>query len=117
MERIHRLATYGSLAPGRSNAHQLDGLRGRWIEGHVHGTLVDEGWAASVGYPALVLEPTAPKVGLHVFESLDLPLHWTRLDTFEGPQYQRVPVIVHTSGGDIEAFLYAHSDGGDAPSP
>lgn len=111
MQRTHRLATYGSLAPGRSNAHQLDGLHGRWTAGHVHGTLADEGWATNSGYPALIPAPTAPKVDLHVFESADLPLHWARLDTFEGPEYQRVPVTVHTPDGDMEAFLYAHRSG------
>jgi gamma-glutamylcyclotransferase (GGCT)/AIG2-like uncharacterized protein YtfP len=108
MQRIHRLATYGSLAPGRPNAHHLDGLDGRWIEGHVHGTLVEAGWAADLGYPALILAPTGPAIGLHVFESVDLPLHWDRLDSFEGPEYQRLAVTVHTLEGNLEAFLYAH---------
>lgn len=116
MERIHRLATYGSLAPGRSNAHQLAGLQGRWINGHIHGTLVDEGWAAKSGFPALILAPTAPAVDVHVFESADLPQHWARLDIFEGRQYQRVPVAVHTADGDVEAFLYAHRSSGGRPS-
>jgi len=53
----HRLATYGSLAPGRRNHHQLDGLAGRWFRGYVRGTLVDAGWGAGLGYPALVLDP------------------------------------------------------------
>ena len=73
MERVHRLATYGSLAPGRPNAHQLQSLKGRWISGHVHGTLVEAGWGAALGYPALVLAPTDPAIELHVFESIELP--------------------------------------------
>jgi gamma-glutamylcyclotransferase (GGCT)/AIG2-like uncharacterized protein YtfP len=108
MERVHRLATYGSLAPGRPNAHQLQSLKGRWISGHVHGTLVEAGWGAALGYPALVLAPTDPAIELHVFESIELPLHWARLDDFEGPEYERLPVTVHTAEGDLEAFLYAH---------
>jgi gamma-glutamylcyclotransferase (GGCT)/AIG2-like uncharacterized protein YtfP len=108
MERVHRLATYGSLAPGRPNAHQLQSLNGRWISGHVHGTLVEAGWGAALGYPALVLAPTDPAIELHVFESIELPLHWARLDDFEGPEYERLPVTVHTAEGDLEAFLYAH---------
>ena len=52
---LERLATYGSLAPGRPNHHQLDGLEGRWSKGHVDGLLVDAGWGASLGYPALFL--------------------------------------------------------------
>ena len=108
MERVHRLATYGSLAPGRPNAHQLQSLKGRWISGHVHGTLVEAGWGAALGYPALILAPTDPAIELHVFESIELPLHWARLDDFEGPEYERLPVTVHTAEGDLEAFLYAH---------
>ncbi len=108
MELAHRLATYGSLAPGRPNAHQLQSLKGRWISGHVHGTLVEAGWGAALGYPALVLAPTDPAIELHVFESIELPLHWARLDDFEGPEYERLPVTVHTAEGDLEAFLYAH---------
>ena len=55
----YRLATYGSLAPGRPNHHQLDGLEGRWSEGDVYGRLVDAGWGASLGYPALIPTPMA----------------------------------------------------------
>src|SRR6476659_6359700 len=91
MERVHRLATYGSLAPGRPNAHQLQSLKGRWISGHVHGTLVEAGWGAALGYPALVLAPTDPAIELHVFESIELPLHWARLDDFEGPNMNGCP--------------------------
>ena len=44
----HRLATYGTLAPGRVNHHQLDGLEGQWLQGHVRGTLVASGWGADL---------------------------------------------------------------------
>jgi gamma-glutamylcyclotransferase (GGCT)/AIG2-like uncharacterized protein YtfP len=63
------------LAAGRPNHHQLDGLAGRWLEGQVNGTLVDAGWGAALGYPALVLDPTGPAVAARVFESTDLPAH------------------------------------------
>jgi hypothetical protein len=33
-----RLATYGTLAPGRPNYDQIDGLDGRWFEGHAYGS-------------------------------------------------------------------------------
>jgi gamma-glutamylcyclotransferase (GGCT)/AIG2-like uncharacterized protein YtfP len=36
-----RLATYGTLAPGRPNYSRLSDLRGRWLAGHVRGLLVD----------------------------------------------------------------------------
>jgi gamma-glutamylcyclotransferase (GGCT)/AIG2-like uncharacterized protein YtfP len=102
----HRLATYGSLAPDCPSDHQLQGLRGRWSRGHVHGTLVDAGWGASLGYPALILDPDAGPIEVHVFESVDLPAHWSRLDRFEGPGYRRVPTTVHTPSGDVDAFTY-----------
>jgi gamma-glutamylcyclotransferase (GGCT)/AIG2-like uncharacterized protein YtfP len=102
----HRLATYGTLAPGRPNHHQLDGLRGRWLAGHVNGTLVDAGWAVGLGYPALLLDPDGSAIRVDVFESVDLPAHWARLDAFEGPGYQRVVTTVRTSSGDVEASIY-----------
>jgi gamma-glutamylcyclotransferase (GGCT)/AIG2-like uncharacterized protein YtfP len=102
----HRLATYGTLAPGRPNHHQLDGLTGRWFEGRVNGTLVDAGWGADLGYPALVLDPDGPHVDVVVFESADLPAHWSRLDQFEGPGYERVTTTVRTRAGDREASIY-----------
>jgi gamma-glutamylcyclotransferase (GGCT)/AIG2-like uncharacterized protein YtfP len=102
----NRLATYGSLAPGRPNHHQLDGLDGRWFEGQVFGTLIEAGWGADLGYPALILDPEAGAIDVQVFESVDLPAHWLRLDDFEGHGYQRVVTTVRTSSGDVEAFIY-----------
>jgi gamma-glutamylcyclotransferase (GGCT)/AIG2-like uncharacterized protein YtfP len=102
----HRLATYGSLAPGRTNHHQLDGLEGYWSWGHVYGTLVDAGWGAGLGYPALVLDPDGSSIEVQVFESGDLPEHWSRLDGFEGPGYRRVATTVRTSADDVDAFIY-----------
>jgi len=42
-----RLATYGTLAPGRPNHGQLTGLSGRWLVGHVRGSLVQAGWGTA----------------------------------------------------------------------
>ena len=104
-----RLATYGSLAPGRANHHQLDGLAGRWFEGHVRGTLVHAGWGADLGYPALIPDSSGSDVTVQVFESSDLPTNWSRLDDFEGPAYTRTEITVHTPTGALEAFIYALS--------
>jgi gamma-glutamylcyclotransferase (GGCT)/AIG2-like uncharacterized protein YtfP len=103
---LNRLATYGTLAPGRPNHHHLDGLEGRWFAGHVNGMLVQAGWGAGLGYPALVLDPDGPDIGVDVFESVDLPAHWERLDAFEGPGYRRVVTTVRTSVGDVDASIY-----------
>ena len=103
---FHRLATYGSLGPGRPNDHQLDGLEGRWLEGFVYGRLVDAGWGASFGFPALILDPEGTAIHVHVFESVDLPAHWSRLDDFEGSSYQRVVTKVHTPTGAVDSCIY-----------
>ena len=80
----HRLATYGSLAPGGPNHQQLDGLKGRWFSGSVRGTLVEKGWGAELGYPGIVLDDHGYDVGVEVFECADLVGRWPLLDEFEG---------------------------------
>ena len=101
-----RLAVYGTLAPGRVNHDQLAGLDGRWRQGTVRGILVDAGWGASLGYPALTLDPQGPIVAVFLFESRDLPAHWARLDEFEGDGYRRVVTTVSTPDGDVDASIY-----------
>lgn len=105
-----RLATYGTLAPGRINHDQLSGLSGHWYTGQVFGTLVEAGWGAEHGYPGLIIDPAGAAIEVYVFESPELPGHWPRLDEFEGPGYRRVVTTVATSDGDVEASIYAISD-------
>ena len=101
-----RLATYGSLAPGRANHHQLAGLEGEWRRGSVRGRLVEEGWGAALGYPGLILDPEGGEVEVQLFQSADLQEHWSRLDAFEGDGYRRVVTQVHTADGALDACLY-----------
>ena len=76
------------------------------MEGYVFGTLVEAGWGAGMGYPALVLDPVGSAVSVHIFESVHLLDHWSRLDEFEGPGYQRVVTKASTSAGDVEVSIY-----------
>ncbi|MGD9508077.1 MAG: gamma-glutamylcyclotransferase [Geminicoccaceae bacterium] len=101
-----RLATYGSLAPGRVNHHRLAGLSGRWRTGTVRGRLVDAGWGAALGHPGLVLDPLGPAVEVHLLVSADLAGHWASLDAFEGPGYRRVVTQVQTPDGEVSAWIY-----------
>ena len=55
-----------------------------------------------------MLDEAAPVVELHVFESADLPAHWTRLDEFEGPGYRREVVVIETDEGPLAASIYAY---------
>ena len=101
-----RLATYGTLAPGRQNHGQLIDLPGRWLVGHVRGSLVDAGWGAKLGFPALILDPGGAPVEVFVFESEALFEQWPRLDAFEGSGYRRVAVDVSTPEGVLPASIY-----------
>jgi gamma-glutamylcyclotransferase (GGCT)/AIG2-like uncharacterized protein YtfP len=101
-----RFATYGTLAPGRVNHHQLAGLKGQWRQGTVRGRLVDAGWGAELGYPGLVLDPLGPLIEIYLFESADLPDHWSHLDAFEGTGYRRVVTQVRTADGELDAWIY-----------
>lgn len=101
-----RLAIYGSLAPGQVNHQQLAGLKGRWQQGTVQGKRFDAGWGTTLGFPGMILDPSGPAVDVYLFESSDLPDHWSRLDEFEGPDYRRVVTRVHTADGDLSAYIY-----------
>ena len=104
--REHRLAVYGTLAPGRSNHHQVSDLGEEWIAGTVRGRLVSEGWGVQMGYPGLVLDPEGAEIAVQVLESSALPAHWARLDEFEGADYRRVAVSVVTANGELGAYIY-----------
>ena len=104
-----RLAVYGSLAPGRSNHHQLQDLRGEWVSGCVvHGDLADRGWGAGLGYPAVRWSQSGPAIAVELFVSDELPRHWARLDEFEGSDYLRIVVPVFAGTAVVAvANLYA----------
>ncbi len=105
-----RLATYGTLAPGRVNSHQLAELKGSWLQGTVTGRLVEAGWGAKLGYPGLILDPAGQVIEVQVFESSELPDHWPRLDAFEGAGYRRVVTRVSTPFGDLDVSIYVIDD-------
>ena len=101
-----RLATYGTLAPGRVNNDQLADLKGYWRQGTVRGRLVEAGWGAELGYPGLILDPSGQAIEVYIFESSELPNHWLRLDELEGAGYRRVVTQVCTVDGDLDASIY-----------
>jgi gamma-glutamylcyclotransferase (GGCT)/AIG2-like uncharacterized protein YtfP len=102
-----RLATYGTLAPGQTNHHQISALAGNWQRGTVKGKLISSGWGAALGFPGLVLDPLGSPVKVNLFESTALPEHWARLDEFEGNGYRRVVTTVNTEeGGEQSAWIY-----------
>jgi gamma-glutamylcyclotransferase (GGCT)/AIG2-like uncharacterized protein YtfP len=106
-----RLFVYGTLAPGRPNAHILADVPGTWEPARVTGTLLAEGWGAAIGYPGIVLDERGETVSGLLFTSTALPDHWARLDAFEGEGYQRVLATVRLDDGTaVEAYVYALAD-------
>lgn len=98
-----RLAVYGTLAPGGSNAHVLVPVGGEWSTGTVAGTRHEDGWH---GYPGLDLDGTE-EVPVHVLHAPGLAGHLERLDAFEGPGYRRVVTEVELDDGRaVEAWVY-----------
>jgi gamma-glutamylcyclotransferase (GGCT)/AIG2-like uncharacterized protein YtfP len=107
----HRLFVYGTLAPGRPNAHVLADVAGTWQPATARGTLLAEGWGAAAGYPGIVPDENAGDVSGFLLTSDALPQHWERLDVFEGDGYERVLVTVRLADGSaVEAYLYRLSE-------
>ncbi len=101
------LFVYGTLQPGGPNEHVLAPVGGEWQRAFVVGHLVDEGWGASMGYPALVLADDGREVHGQVFASNELHTMWSYLDEFEGEAYERTLVSVTlVGGGEVDAFVY-----------
>jgi gamma-glutamylcyclotransferase (GGCT)/AIG2-like uncharacterized protein YtfP len=105
-----RLFVYGTLAPGRPNAHVLAPVPGTWEPASVTGTLHAEGWGAATGYPGIVLDPHGDRVDGLLFSSDHLADHWARLDAFEGDGYVRVlTTVTRQDGTAVDAHVYALS--------
>ncbi len=103
-----RLFVYGTLAPGRPNAHVLADIPGTWEPASVTGTLLQEGWGAAVGYPGIVLDELGGEVHGFIFSSEALASHWARLDAFEGDGYERVITMATLGDGTVvKAHIYA----------
>lgn len=111
MAMTERLFVYGSLAPGRVNAHVMADIPGRWEPASVTGNLLQAGWGADVGYPGIVLDERGAQVSGLVFSSEHLAEHWARLDEFEGEGYRRVLTSATLADGSrVEAYIYSLSD-------
>lgn len=87
----HRLAVYGSLAPGGTNQDQLARLDGRWYDGAVKGIVEERD-----GFLEFHWRLKAKNVPVKVLSTSQLDAQFVRLDRFEGPRYHRilVPIVV-----------------------
>jgi len=96
------LFVYGTLAPGQSNHHIMDGMTGDWRPGHTYGHIGKCEWGEYKGFPAFTPDKNGQKITGQIFTSKDLPKHWARLDEFEGIAYKRVIIEAFLEGGQKE---------------
>jgi gamma-glutamylcyclotransferase (GGCT)/AIG2-like uncharacterized protein YtfP len=102
-----RLSVYGTLAPGRPNAHVLGHLPGSWQQASIRGHLVQAGWGAEQGYPGVVIDAAGAAVEGFILSSDALESEWARLDAFEGQEYERVVTRALLEDGQaVDAFVY-----------
>jgi len=107
----NRLFVYGTLAPGKSNAHVLADLAGTWERAYTHGTVYQVAWGPARGYPGILLNQDDAEVSGLIFTSDELSAHWCKLDAFEGEGYNRILVKARLESGSIvQAYIYSLSE-------
>lgn len=105
---MQHLFVYGTLQPGAPNEHILADVEGVWERATVRGHLVDRGWGAEAGYAGLVLDAAGPTVPGYVLSSEHLEAVWSKLDAFEGLEYERrSATAMRVQGATVEVYLYA----------
>ncbi len=108
---MERLFVYGSLGPGRPNAHVLEDIGGSWLDASLKGRLLEAGWGAEMGFPGLVLDDQGQEVTGFVFSSDKLQERWPMLDRFEGDGYERVKAqVTLDDGSHLDAWVYVLSN-------
>lgn len=104
---LERLFVYGTLAPGKPNAHVVGAVAGHWQKAWINGHLLKKGWGSEQGYPGILVDAAGEPVEGYVLTSESLGSEWTRLDDFEGIEYERVIAPVRLEDGHVvEAFVY-----------
>lgn len=105
---MQHLFVYGTLAPTQPNAHILAPIDGTWQPATIRGKLYQNGWGATLGFPAVIPSEDGEIVKGLVFSSDELVEHWQRIDAFEGEGYLRSEVeTILENGEKLTAFVYA----------
>jgi gamma-glutamylcyclotransferase (GGCT)/AIG2-like uncharacterized protein YtfP len=97
----HRLAVYGTLAPGGPNASVLADISGEWSEGTVRGELTKD-----EGLPWFRWREADSDVGVKVLTSTDLPYYFPEIDRFEGKRYARSLIPVDCGSTLVVCNIY-----------
>ena len=99
--KIEHLFVYGSLCPGCPNAHILETIGGTFQKATIKGVLKENGWAAELGFPGLVISADGEAVEGYIFSSVYLSSFWEKIDEFEGDEYQRTLSQVQLNTGEV----------------
>lgn len=99
-----RLAVYGTLNPGEANAAVVDDIKGEWQDAEVDGRITTEH-----GFQKFTWILDSEKIPVKVLTASTMSQNFKRLDKFEGPNYRRIWVFVHTSTGLQVCNIYAAS--------
>lgn len=105
-QAAQKFAVYGTLGPGKPNHHHISDIKGTWTDDAVTGTLVQSGWGAAMGFPALIWSQGGEAVPVQLLTSSLLLSNWERLDAFEGTEYNRILVPLVNGG---VANIYANA--------
>lgn len=108
---MERLFVYGTLAPGKPNHHKLAHVEGTWTPATMKGVLVEKGWGAEMGFPAVIPDENGAPVQGYVLCSTQLIHEWSMLDEFEGNEYARQLIhVTDDSGNTLDAYVYVLKD-------
>lgn len=104
MQGAQHLFVYGSLAPGEKNHHLMAPLRGQWCRAETQGKLVRIVRGVDRGYFGLLAGEN--RIEGWVMTSYQLRHHWSRLDDFEGGNYERRLCRVKVRTKQLDAYAY-----------
>ena len=106
-----RLFVYGTLAPGRANAHVLAPVPGTWEPATVTGRLLPEGWGAAAGYPGIILDDHGGPVAGLLFSSDSLPGTGpgSTRSRADGLSARADTLRLPDDGTTVDAYVYALS--------
>lgn len=97
----NKLISYGTLSPGQPNHSLISDLRGDWTECAIQGAMNQKD-----GLSRFSWNPAGPEQTASLFTSDDLPNNWSRIDRFEGKEYQRQLVPAKTQAGIAVGYAY-----------
>ena len=97
-----KLVVYGTLAPGEANQSMLGEIKGSWSPCVVNGKRAIE----ASGLTTFSWSLNEAEHNLQIFESLELPEHWNRLEAFEGARYRRRLVLARVGAKLCVAYAF-----------